>query len=252
MNIDRNLLRKYFTNLSIWFYIFCFMGVLVISLMILTYQYEGDALILCGGALIVLVAFGSASWIFYNHFHLRPDEKTVGRVIGEDLEQYRRVAIAMLGLTDEEVIGNYIYLWGPCYEDISLVESGLVFKPLHFRKGKDGLYRFTSYRVMVLVPTARCLGVFRCMHSLLENRYWENETGEYYYRDVVSIRTLENRSLTLTFTDGNDFWINIPSDEVARKLYQSHHVPFVPFARAVQSIRKMIQFHKDGGPRETL
>lgn len=235
---DRRYLAKYFSSLSNMFFIWIVLGVLGVILSIglhtLTIFF------------IACISFILAVVQYYDHFHGMPSDKDVSNIIGMDLQGYEKIALAALGLVDGDVVGKYIYLWSPEERDIDKVENHIKLIPFRLRLGQDGLYRFVYYKVTVLVPTEHYLGYFSCLHSILNKRYTNYQTGEYYYEEVVSLRTKGSRHLTLSFTDGDSFSVEIPSDNMARYLYQSHHVRFVRFETAVQSIRKMILPHKEG------
>ncbi len=247
MSFDRRLLKKYFTNINSWAYILIIVGILLgltSILIILTSRGDSSTILFLFGIMLSILFLGVGGWMVYDHFHLRPDDGAVSWLIGIDLEQFHRMALAKLGLTDEEVVGNYIYLWGPTSDDLQDVYYGTEFRPMRFRKGRDGLYRFSEYNVTILLPTTRYLAVFKCLYRTFMDRPFQYWTGEYFYNDVVSVQTNSAMEFALSFSDGNRFSTVIPSDSYSKMLYQSHHVPFVSYEKGIQSIRKMIQAHK--------
>ena len=233
----RTNLLHYFSNLETSFYVWIVLGVagLIIPLAL------GSPLFSLAGLIFFLPAYKVA----YEHYNQLPTDKGVSRIIGMDLQGYAEVALDKLGLSDADVVGNYIYLWSPLERDVDDMDNYARLVPLRLKRGKDGLYRFVFYSVRVLVPTENYIGVFSCTHCLLDGRYSSYQTGEYFYKDVVSIKTKDGRQLALSFADGDTFLVEIPSDELAKYIYQSHHVPFKRFDLAVQAIRKMIQAHKE-------
>jgi hypothetical protein len=176
-------------------------------------------------------------------FRRRPSDAEFDRCLGHALRATPRGAIRKLGLEDSDVLGKYVYFWTPPAADVAAAEAGTSFVPNRFRRGRDQRYRFASYNVMILVPTETHLGVYTASMDLLSWAWQSEATGEYFYRDVVSIQTRPG-TLALTFRDSRAFELAFPTGWLAEALYEVHDVPFVPMADAAQVVRKMIQPHK--------
>jgi len=239
--VDRPNISKYFSILGAGAIIFLIIGIVLalIGLIISSDSKIGIGVAVLGGVIALLCIL-----VIRSHSSGMPTDHDINNVIGNDLIQYRQKALDLLGLIDDQVVGETVYLWGPLYEDFKSIKANVSRIEGRFKKGGDGCYRFSRYRVMVLIPTEQHLGVFSCVHNLISNIYGDSATGEYFYKDVVSIRTEQNETLKLTFTDGHEFSISLPGDETSKEIYKSTNIPFISFDDAAQSIRKMIQMHK--------
>ena len=175
----------------------------------------------------------------------QPGESDVDRQLGSDFSRFRVKALDMLGLDESQLAGKSICLWSPTERDVAVCDSGTTFLQYRLKKGGDGRYRFAYYDVMVLVPAEHKLGVFRAGFDFMRGRYGNTEAGEYYYKDIVSIITTGGGGISLTFTDGRAFQIWVPTAERGERLYSGTDIPFVPCERAVQSIRHLVQAHKE-------
>ncbi|MFG1640082.1 hypothetical protein ACGFMK_07330 [Amycolatopsis sp. NPDC049252] len=55
--------------------------------------------------------------------------------------------------------------------------------------GRDGVWRFSQYAVLVICPTDYHLGLYRCVIDLRVAGLFQEETHEYHYTDVVAVST---------------------------------------------------------------
>jgi hypothetical protein len=57
------------------------------------------------------------------------------------------------------------------------------------KMGNDGAYRYTSWSVDVLILTKNYISVFTCVFDWLSGSVTHEETNEFFYNDVASIKT---------------------------------------------------------------
>jgi hypothetical protein len=55
--------------------------------------------------------------------------------------------------------------------------------------GRDGVWRFSQYAVLVICPTDYHLALYRCVIDLRVAGLFQEETHEYHYTDVVAVST---------------------------------------------------------------
>lgn len=181
---------------------------------------------------------------FIAHRSGMPTDDEIDKQLGKDLKGLPDIARQKLGLDESQVVADYVYLWSPPLDDVRSTSQGQTFMKYRFKEGKDGRFRFSRYNVMILVPTEVGLCIFRAMHNFLKNTTQVLMTGQYFYKDIVSILTRRDTDLSLTFTDGRSVTMSIPSDLDTFSIYESTDVPFIPFDKAVQVVRTMVQEHK--------
>ncbi len=82
------------------------------------------------------------------------------------------------------------------------------------RQGRDGVYRFSRHELTVFCLAEHHLGRFRCVFDLASESCITEETGDYHYKDVVSLETsqeqvtrpegsqLVRRHFEMRFSDG--------------------------------------------------
>ena len=97
---------------------------------------------------------------------------------------------------------------------------------------------------MILVPTEEHLGIFTSDYNFIKDTISNKMTGEYFYKDIVSIQTSKDCEISLTFTDSKEFNILLPVKKYEKRIYQASNVPFVSFDKAIQVIRTMVKSHK--------
>lgn len=247
----REKIRKYFKKFPGWTVTLLIFGIIALiaggaisggqSYDIREIQESGVPVIafMAGGFFVLISIIGIIAY-----YSGMPGDNEIDEQLGKDLKNFPNIALKKLGLDESQIVGNYIYLWSPLWDDIERINAGETFREFRFKQGKDGRFRFSRYKIMILIPTEEHLGVFTVTYDFINNTFYNQMTGEYFYKDIVSIRTERERDLSITFTDGRSFDISIPSDKHARKIYECLDVPFVPFDDAVQVIRKMVQAHK--------
>ncbi|GAG78464.1 unnamed protein product, partial [marine sediment metagenome] len=200
----REKIRTYFKTFPAWTIWLIAIGAILIII---------GASVKNGGPAIGMGLFVAVVGIigFVSNSTGKPTDQQIDKWVGTELKSFPAIALKKLGLEESQVVGNYIYLWSPPWKDIQLALRGVKFKEFRFRCGKDRRTRFSRYKIMILIPTEDHLGVFTTTYNFIKNTIYNQMTGEYFYKDIVSIRTEKERDLSLTFTDGRSFDISIPS-----------------------------------------
>jgi hypothetical protein len=148
----------------------------------------------------------------------KPTDQEMDAYLASDLRTIEGKAMADLGLTAEDLeTGDD--LWDP----VKALSHGRVTdrprkRPIvvcgpaptsGFAVGKDLIWRFRRYEVMVICPTNHQLAIYRSELSLLTGGLLQEETQEYQYAHVVSVSTVttpvpELRLIQAYSDDGDD------------------------------------------------
>jgi len=256
MNYEiRKKARRYFSSLSGYFILALVIGVmLLVGREFLPEQIEKITSIDSAKVLritkdvffglgVISILTGVAGIIAY--FFFMPKDNYIDEQLAADMKELREMAYQKLGLDEENLKGKDLFLWSPPQEHIDRISSGASFKKLEYKLGKDGKFRFSKYRMMILIPTNELLGVFVATYDMIRDIIYESETAEYFYEDLVSIHTYDGVDVSLTFTDGSSFKLSIPSNGYTGKLYACENARFIPFDEAVQEVRKLVKTHKE-------
>jgi hypothetical protein len=130
----------------------------------------------------------------------RPSDREMDRMLAEALLDSTSKAMKQLGFTADDLA-----LTSESWDPIAHLERGNpilqpgerrplpVFGPSENAKvavGRDGIWRFSTYRIMVICPTHYNFGLYMCAFNLLTGALSWEETHEYHYDDVVAISTV--------------------------------------------------------------
>jgi len=135
----------------------------------------------------------------YRKSHPRPPDNEMDLLLGDEITRAQSTALENLEITsdDLDLTGQE---WDPLAElearssprDPSRRRPLVVFSPdddARAEVGRDGLWRFSDYRVMVICPTHFSLGIYLCTIDILTGAMRHENTYEYHYDDVVAILT---------------------------------------------------------------
>ncbi len=119
----------------------------------------------------------------------RPSDRQIDVWLREDTQRLREKALAMLNLDERDIeIPEPLQLAGPLTQATSLVRP----EHVRVRRARDGTYRVSANKVLVLLPTEHFLGVFHCTYDSLRDSVFHSVATRYAYRNVVAVRRGEN------------------------------------------------------------
>jgi hypothetical protein len=119
-------------------------------------------------------------------YESRPTDQEMDNWLLEDLQSivkaraFERFDIDKKRLDDE----RYLILPTPLYWKV----PGY-FGRIYRKRGNDGAYRYTSWSVDVLILTKNYVSVFGCVFDWLSGSVTYEETNEFFYNDISSIKT---------------------------------------------------------------
>lgn len=126
-----------------------------------------------------LARYGSAK----ARYDTRPTYAQMLEWLREDLARLGRNSEERLGL--DETTRDPIYVIGPLYnDDVAGFDSSDVLR----RQVETG-YFYSTYRISIFQFTPNFLGAYQANYNMIKAVPCHEETDEFFYRDVVSVRT---------------------------------------------------------------
>jgi len=141
-------------------------------------------------------------------FIARPSDRQIDDWLKEDASKLREKALEMLDLEEHDIeIPEPLHLAGPLTRATPLVRP----EHVRVRRGRDGNYRVSANKMLILLPTEHYLGVFRCVYDSLRDASFHSVATEYAYRSVVAVKRGEEAEVfkgdevnTLTSPSGKE------------------------------------------------
>lgn len=240
---NRALVRKYFRKFPRWAIFLAVIGVLL-ALM----GSQSTSVLLVGVAMVALGGYG-----IYSAVGGKPSDAQMDAWLEEDLARLRQKALSKLGVEAEDMVAEPVSVYGPRLWDAAGAE-------ILWRKGGDGVLRFTPLNVTVINFAKDQLLSYACAYDMVAGNALSESTDEYFYRDVVSVSTgtvdrsveikgigslqlKEAEAFKLTTSGGTSIEVLIRHRELIKKL-GGGEIPTGPMEKAIQSVRKMLREKK--------
>lgn len=232
----RSQIKKYFKPFPKW-------GVWAIVI--------GLPLLAVKGAGILPIAIGIWALLDWNK---KPSDAQMDAWMEEDLAMLNQKALAKTGTDASEIVGDPVMVVGPRFWDISNAEVA-------FKKGKDGVLRFTPVGVSVLNLTENQVIAYECALDCITGSALSEGTDEYYFRDIVSVSTktksknvqvpgtglLQLNSaeiFELTTSGGTSIEVVLRDPNLVQYMGGSGEIPTTRAEKAIQTLRKMLREKK--------
>jgi hypothetical protein len=187
----RNSISAYFEPVPwMWIVLLSVLGIISIT----TYIYIGILLI------------GIAIWLYISTTK-KPTDKQIDQFIAEDILSLKYSSLKKMGVDGSQLARESMDL-----KSWRLWETGGA--QVKFKKGKDGVIRYTPIDVIWLHFGKDQLMVYRCALDILKGTPLSVSTDEYFYKDIVSLSTKtesQTRSVTL---NGEEKKIQLNSAEI--------------------------------------
>jgi hypothetical protein len=183
-----------------------------------------------------------------HRYRARVSSEQVTTWLMEDIGRIQKTSRELLGL--DETTRDPICVIGPLYsEQVAGIDPDLVLR----RRLPEG-YLYSSYRISVFHFTDTLLGSYQANFSLVQGIAAAEQTGEFFYRDVVAVRTLtesskvtlksgetleHSRTFVLTLTSGDRIAV-VFDDPVIRSGNRIRSLS----EEAVNNIRAMLRQYK--------
>lgn len=249
--IKRKRIRRYFSKSLLGFNI----TVLIIGFAVIFISIANRNLgmngVIVGTALSIVGVLSVIMSII--HRINRPKDGEIDSWLSDDLEEIVKRSLNKLGLNSEQIRGDELRIISPIYWET----SGITFKEVLYKKGKDGLIRFSIYRVTIIQLAEQLLASYACDFNFLKNVKLNEETNEFHYVDIASVSTSEisssyklpnGKSLVhaqvfrLTAVNGEKIEVTIGASKLNENI--NGKLPETGAEKAVQVIRVMLRDKK--------
>jgi len=154
-----------------------------------------------------------------------------------------------LGISKDDLVSESMLVVGPIYWYV----NGFDQNDILAKGGKDGFNRFSVWTVQLFMFTENYLCSYKCDYNWLKNTYINESTNEFFYKDVVSVKT-DTVSSAHTLKDGQQmvhseaFQLKLMGDEVTvitnDASLKTSTAMTSKAEKAVQSIRVMLRDKK--------
>ena len=183
-------------------------------------------------------------------FEARPSDRQMDAWLIEDFQHIiDKDALDKLGLDKDELIKDSLVIPGPVFWSVNGINTDEVVR----RLGNDNYFRYSVWNVEVFLFTQNYLANYGCTYNWLRNTSVNEHTNEFFYKDVVSVKTATESS-AYTLKDGKrmehsqTFQLNLSGDQVTvvtndENLKTSSEM-ISQVDKAVQSIRTMLREKK--------
>jgi hypothetical protein len=250
----REQIRKWFegTNLAgYWFpTILCSLMILVLLNSLIT---DYGNLKNPSVAILVIVVCLIPHYLLYNKYKQignLPSEVQLDQWLEEDIQSViKDRPYDKLGVLKEDLVAESLLVVGPIFWNI----SGFSQEDILTKKGKDGFNRYTTWTIQVFAFTENYLCSYKCHYNWLKNTYINESTNEFFYKDVVSVKT-DTISSAYTLMNGQRlvhseaFQLKLAGDEITvitnDASLNTSSVMVSKAEKAVQSIRAMLRDKK--------
>ena len=202
------------------------------------------------GALITIAAGGFLLIFIDRKLANLPSESELDTWLEEDIQAViKNRPYDKLGISKEDLVAETLLVVGPVYWNV----SGFDTKDIMMKKGKDGFNRFSIWTIQVFMFTENYLCSYKCNYNWIKNTYINESTNEFFYKDVVSVKT-DTISSAYTLMNGQRmvhseaFQLKLAGDEITvitnDASLNTSSVMVSKAEKAVQSIRTMLRDKK--------
>ena len=203
----------------------------------------------------MLFFFSGAVFLYfgYNIFkngHNSLSESQLDLWLEEDIQEViKKRPYDKLGISKADLVAESLLVLGPIYWNV----SGFDVKDILMKKGKDGFNRYSIWTIQVFAFTENYLCSYKCNYNWIKNTYINESTNEFFYKDVVSVKT-DTVSSAYTLMNGQRlvhseaFQLKLAGDEITvitnDDSLNTSSVMVSKAEKAVQSIRAMLRDKK--------
>ncbi len=197
------------------------------------------------------IAFsGGLGYLVYTRYQNLVSENELDFWLEEDIQSViKNRPYDKLGISKEDLVAETLLVVGPVYWNV----SGFDVKDILMKKGKDGFNRFSVLTIQVFCFTENYLCSYKCHYNWIKNTYINESTNEFFYKDVVSVKT-DTISSAYTLMNGQRlvhseaFQLKLAGDEITvitnDASLNTSSVMVSKAEKAVQSIRAMLRDKK--------
>ncbi|MCF7868543.1 MAG: hypothetical protein K9N09_07585 [Candidatus Cloacimonetes bacterium] len=203
-----------------------------------------------GSLLISVIPF--LTFLKKNHrYKSRPSDNQMDIWLWNDFKNIiENDALAKLGLDKSELVAESLVIPGPIYWDnVYGINKSEILRKLGF----DYNYRYSIWNIQIFIFTENFLANYGCYYNWIRNTSINECTNEFFYKDVISIKT-SSQSTAYTLVNGSKlehsqiFQLKLPGDEIFVITNDSELKVSSEMTsradKAIQSIRSMLRQKK--------
>ncbi len=205
-----------------------------------------------GLGIACILFFGGGGLFLYNKYNDKglATEAQLDSWLEQDInEVIKKRPYDILGITKQDLVAESLLVVGPIYWNV----SGFSQEDILMKKGKDGFNRYSIWTIQVFCFTENYLCSYKCHYNWIKNTYINESTNEFFYKDVVSVKT-DTISSAYTLMNGQRlvhseaFQLKLAGDEITvitnDASLNTSSVMVSKAEKAVQSIRTMLRDKK--------
>lgn len=206
------------------------------------------------GVLIGLILIAIPIIMYFNakkKYDSRPSDSQMDQWLTKDIEGLiKKNSLDKLGLDETELVSESLFIPGPIYWGINGFDIADIARRLSNDKTH---YKYSVYNLQIFHLTNSYLAHYSCYYNWLRNTYVNEATNEFFYKDVVSVKTLTSSSAyTLRnnqqLVNSQQFQLKLSGDEVSVIINSNElkisSVMDSKIDKVVQSIRAILREKK--------
>lgn len=154
----------------------------------------GVLLMLLGGTLWILcglASLGLGIWLAVENEKNKVSDKDFDAIQAKAKASLDCVALNKLGLDASDTTRDAVKIVGPRYYRRGGAE-------LIFKRGEDNIVRYSLLNIVILNFTKKHLALYRCALDLQTGNRLNEETEEFFYQDVVAVKTYTGTNTLLS------------------------------------------------------
>ncbi len=179
-----------------------------------------------------------------------PTEPEIDNWYREDLAALKRRAMERLGLEPADLSSEPLVIAGP----ILWETQGIPNDELMWRRGRDGVARFSVWHVTIIFLTEHFLNSYSCNFNFLRNVALGELDSQFHYSSVVAVsmgelaqsytlktgqKLVRSQTFSLSFTDGKSINVVVSAKEL--KDLTRAQLPTTGVEKAVSTIKAMLR-----------
>jgi len=237
--INRKQISNYFDKFPHWTLVVIIVGLCMMLA-------KGFALV------IGLLAIAGAIWFIVSFYKGKPTDQQMDEWLTDDFKALESKGLNKMGIDSSDCVGESVLVHGPRTGDTGGAK-------IRFKKGKDGVVRYTPINTTIISFTQNQLLVYTCSLDFLTGNALSESTDEYFYKDVVSVstktesKTVEFNKSTIQLNAAETFALTTSGGTSVSVLLRDPKlieamgggsIPVTDAEKAIQVVRKMLREKK--------
>ena len=247
-DVDRRMIANYFKPFPTWT-----IGCILIGFVLGLVGSQVHFGIVGIGVLLVVIGIIGISSL------KKPSDRQMDQWWEKELSMLKAKALSKVGFDAEDCVADPVVVWGPRVSNAGGV-------PLQLKRGGDGIVRFNPVDISIINLGEHQLVSYQSSYDRFTGNSLQEETDEYFYKDVVSVATktdttsrdvmvgkeevcvqLKNSEMfRLTTSGGTSIEVFLRDEALLKEVKQAKggSLPTTQAEQAVKSVRRMLRDKK--------